>query len=182
VRLDHLLSKEHPCASCGDCCLVVGVVGLHGVLLGVLGGIIDTPVGLCAPLWCVGLGGWHAVGCLRHQTSPSIDARVWVWGVCGGLVALAGGALAVCGGGAGVGLLFELWIVDASIFVAFLFCVFVLIVVWQAMKGAWWMPWHREPKKDVGACDKPWGVGNRALIRGCPNGETWPESCLVTCT
>ena len=39
-------------------------------------------------------------------------------------------------------------------------------------KGAWWMPWHQEPMKDVGACDKPRGVGNRMLIRGCPNGET----------
>ena len=52
----------------------------------------------------------------------------------------------------------------------------------QAGQGAWWMPWHREPMKDVGACDKPWGVGNRALIRGCPNGETQHESCRVTCT
>ena len=42
----------------------------------------------------------------------------------------------------------------------------------QVVKGAWWMPWHREPMKDVGACEMPWGVGNRALIRGCPNGGT----------
>ena len=27
--------------------------------------------------------------------------------------------------------------------------------------------------KDVVTCDKPWGVGERAVIRGCPNGETW---------
>jgi len=54
--------------------------------------------------------------------------------------------------------------------------------VWQVGKGAWWMPWHREPMKDVGACDMPWGVGNRALIRGCPNGETQLELCPVTCT
>jgi hypothetical protein len=60
----------------------------------------------------------------------------------------------------------------------FLLC----LCVWrQAMKGVWWMPWHQEPMKDVGACDKPWGVGNRAVIRGCPNGETWLESCPVTC-
>ena len=63
--------------------------------------------------------------------------------------------------------------------VLFLLC----LCVWrQAMKGVWWMPWHQEPMKDVGACDKPWGVGNRAVIRGCPNGETWLESCPVTCT
>ena len=92
--------------------------------------------------------------------------------------------------------LFGCWIVDASIFVAVLLRIFrswffrgwgVLFVlclcVWrQAMKGVWWMPWHQEPMKDVGACDKPWGVGNRAVIRGCPNGETWLESCPVTCT
>ena len=42
----------------------------------------------------------------------------------------------------------------------------------QASKGAWWMPWRREAMKDVVACDKPRGVGKRALIRGCPNGET----------
>jgi hypothetical protein len=87
--------------------------------------------------------------------------------------------------------LFGCWIVDASIFVAVLLKAFLLggvlfllcLCVWrQAMKGVWWMPWHQEPMKDVGACDKPWGVGNRAVIRGCPNGETWLESCPVTCT
>jgi len=44
------------------------------------------------------------------------------------------------------------------------------------------MPWHREPMKDVGACDMPRGVGNRALIRGFPNGVTQHELCRVTCT
>ena len=98
--------------------------------------------------------------------------------------------------------LFGCWIVDASIFVAvcsdrihwfrdrlvgwrgWCFDLFLLcLCVWrQAMKGVWWMPWHQEPMKDVGACDKPWGVGNRAVIRGCPNGETWLESCPVTRT
>ena len=39
------------------------------------------------------------------------------------------------------------------------------------MKGTWWMPWHREPMKDVGACDKPWGVGNQAVIRGVRMGK-----------
>jgi hypothetical protein len=42
----------------------------------------------------------------------------------------------------------------------------------QVNKGTRRMPWHQEPKKDVGACDKPRGVGNQTLIRGCPNGET----------
>lgn len=58
----------------------------------------------------------------------------------------------------------------------------VVTLLRQAMKGTWWMPWHQEPMKDVGACDKPWGVGNQAVIRGCPNGETQHESCRVTCT
>jgi hypothetical protein len=34
--------------------------------------------------------------------------------------------------------------------------------------------------KDVGVCDKPREVDNRAVIRGCPNGETQLESCPVT--
>ena len=50
----------------------------------------------------------------------------------------------------------------------------------QATKSTWWMPWHQEPMKDVGACDKPRGVGNRAVIRGCPNGETQLEESPVT--
>jgi hypothetical protein len=36
--------------------------------------------------------------------------------------------------------------------------------------------------KDVGACDKPRGAGNRAKIRGFPNGETRRQSCAVTAT
>jgi hypothetical protein len=35
------------------------------------------------------------------------------------------------------------------------------------------MPWHQEPMKDVGACDKPREVGNQTVIRGFPNRETW---------
>jgi len=44
------------------------------------------------------------------------------------------------------------------------------------------MPWHQEPMKDVGGCDKPRGAANQALIRGCPNGATRQESCPVTHT
>ena len=54
----------------------------------------------------------------------------------------------------------ENYTVDASIFVA------------QVFKGTRWMPWHQEPKKDVGICDKPRGVDNQTVIRGFPNGET----------
>src|SRR5438309_473761 len=46
----------------------------------------------------------------------------------------------------------------------------------QVFKGTRWMPWHQEPKKDVGICDKPGGVDNRTVIPGCPNGETPPDA------
>jgi hypothetical protein len=42
----------------------------------------------------------------------------------------------------------------------------------QANKRIRWMPWRQQAMKDVAACDKPRGAGKRALIRGCPNGET----------
>ena len=80
------------------------------------------------------------------------------------------GPLVMLGVRAGVGALFENCTVDASIF----------DLLWQVFKSIRWMPWHQEPKKDVVACDKPRGAGKRAVIRGCPNGETRPESCLVT--
>ena len=47
------------------------------------------------------------------------------------------------------------------------------------VQGVRWMPGHQGPKKDVAVCDKPRGVGKRAVIRGCPNGGTWPGLCLV---
>jgi len=49
----------------------------------------------------------------------------------------------------------------------------------QVFKGTRWMPWYQEPMKDVGACDKPRGVGSQTVIRGCPNGETWRPSWAV---
>ena len=64
----------------------------------------------------------------------------------------------------------ENYTVDASIFVN------------QVFKGARWMPWHQEPKKDVGICDKPRGVDNQTVIRGFPNGETRLEASPVTPT
>jgi len=42
----------------------------------------------------------------------------------------------------------------------------------QALKGVWWMSWHREATKDVVACDKPREAGKRASIRGFLNAET----------
>jgi len=50
----------------------------------------------------------------------------------------------------------------------------------QVVKGARWMPWHQEPMKDVGDRDSPRGAVNRAVIRGCPNGETRQQLCAVT--
>ena len=49
----------------------------------------------------------------------------------------------------------------------------------QVFKSTRWMPWHQEPKKDVGICDKPGGVDNRTVIPGCPNGETPPDAFCV---
>ena len=78
----------------------------------------------------------------------------------------------VVGGRCGVGFrpYFENYTVDASIFVS------------QVFKGARWMPWYQEPKKDVGICDKPRGVDNQTVIRGFPNGETRLEASPVTPT
>ena len=37
----------------------------------------------------------------------------------------------------------------------------------------WWMPWRLQAMKDVEAYEKLRGAGKQALIRRCPNGETW---------
>ena len=55
-------------------------------------------------------------------------------------------------------------------------CFLLCVVLW----GIRWMPWHQELMKDVAACDMPRGVGERALIRGCPNGGTRPGLCWAT--
>ena len=49
-----------------------------------------------------------------------------------------------------------------------------LFVLWfcLVLLGIRWMPWHQELMKDVAACDMPRGVGERTVIRGCPNGGT----------
>ena len=75
---------------------------------------------------------------------------------CCGVLGVGG----VCGG------LFVICIVVVSIF-CFLVVWFCLVLL-----GIRWMPWHQELMKDVAACDMPRGVGERALIRGCPNGGT----------
>ena len=55
----------------------------------------------------------------------------------------------------------------------------VVILCSQVSKSTRWMPWYQEPKKDVGACDKPRGAGSQAVIRGFPNGETRRPSWAV---
>ena len=130
---------------------------------------------------------------------------VLVGGVLGS--ALPPGPPLVGGGCGGCGGLFVICIVVASIFVVcarppFLFrparvrgacggrvargaavlwwwswaCFLLCVVLW----GIRWMPWHQELMKDVAACDMPRGVGERALIRGCPNGGTRPGLCWAT--
>ena len=42
----------------------------------------------------------------------------------------------------------------------------------QVIKCTRWMPWQLEAMKDVGACDKLWGVGTQTLIQRFLNGET----------
>ena len=73
--------------------------------------------------------------------------------------------------GVGCRLYVENFTVDASIFSSV-----------QVFKGTRWMPWHQEPKKDVGICDKPRVVDNQTVIRGFPNGETRLEASPVTRT
>ena len=81
-----------------------------------------------------------------------------VVGVCGLLLALRVVWGWWCGG------LFVICIVVVSILFVLWFCLVLL--------GIRWMPWHQELMKDVAACDMPRGVGERVLIRGCPNGGT----------
>jgi hypothetical protein len=98
-------------------------------------------------------------------------ARCWVSeGAAVGRCSFGAGPseLVVCGV-VGGWLLFENCTVDASI-------------CGQVFKGARWMPWHQEPMKDVGGRDRPRGAVNRAVIRGCPNGETRQSSWAVTRT
>lgn len=75
------------------------------------------------------------------------------------------------------------WVVcelySGCLHLCFLWC-FVFLCWCLVFLGVRWMPGHQELMKDVAACDMPRGVGERVLIRGCPNGETWPGLCLVT--
>ena len=108
----------------------------------------------------------HASEASRPRAWPACAGWVWVVGLAWSRTHGTG----FCGRGRVVGCrpYVENYTVDASIFVA------------QVFKGARWMPWHQEPKKDVGICDKPRGVDNQTVIRGFPNGGTPHHSCGVT--
>jgi hypothetical protein len=109
-----------------------------------------------------------AAGRARCWVSESTGVCRRVGGWCGlGLLVAGPGELCLLVGVVGGWLLFENCTVDASI-------------CGQVVKGARWMPWHQEPMKDVGGRDRPRGAVNRAVIRGCPNGETRQSSWAVT--
>ena len=121
----------------------------------------------------------------------SSPARVRCWLLMGGTLAIRHGCTASlvllrrgtwlgCGragravGFSGNGLCcsFECWLFEN--------CIVDASICGQVFKGARWMPWHQEPMKDVGGRDRPRGAVNRAVIRGCPNGETRQSSWAVT--
>jgi hypothetical protein len=111
-----------------------------------------------------GVWNMEGLGGCRARCWVSEGAAVWL--VFFGPVPVNSGVMPGVMGG---WLLFENCTVDASI-------------CGQVFKGARWMPWHQEPMKDVGGHDRPRGAVNRALIRGCPNGETRQSSWAVTRT
>ena len=116
---------------------------------------------------CGGVGCWFCLGALLgpEKTGSFLGLVGVVFFLGLPLVGL------LCWGFGWVGgLFFEFCIVDASIFC---FCCVRLFWCSQVVEGAWWMPWHQGPMKDVGVCDIPRGAGNQALIRGFPNGVTW---------
>ena len=120
MRLDHLLSKEHspPWVAVRAAPIVVVFTS----------GIIDIPPLVCLDLvrgvvgrllpagCCPGAGaGWVGAHCWGSEESGALP----LWGSRLGLRYQEPGRCRsrVCVAGGGVGLLFEIWIVDASIFV-----------------------------------------------------------------
>ena len=152
-----------------------------------LWGVPPPPlVGGVAPLFggCCRLLFWWGVCWVRpFRRDPSfVGGLWWLWWVvcdlysgCEHLCCLRASPLLVlscvrrgaCGGACGPRAR-----PVAGVWACFLLCV----VLW----GIRWMPWHQELMKDVAACDMPRGVGERALIRGCPNGGTRPGLCWAT--
>jgi hypothetical protein len=146
----------------GERGLGAGGVGAFGTLLGPEGTGVSLPCGVVSLVSSRAVSGWSNRSSLRTF-------------------------LALAGGGAGAGVRrrrrgdgVARCLRTAQWTRASLISAKVILQCGQVFKGTRWMPWHQEPKKDVGACDKPRGVGNRTLIRGFPNGETRLESCPVT--
>ena len=100
-------------------------------------------------------------------------AEISVMNVCKSFVIHQFVCVCLCG----ASLLITLLVVGGGGRIIFVFSVMRgcqwLLVVGVCWKGTRWMPWHFEPMKDVEGRDRPRGVVNQALIRGCPNGETW---------
>lgn len=98
-------------------------------------------------------------------------------GVCGWCAAgrVAGGGVFGCAGSRLVP-----WVVRAGDWSLVENCTVDASICGQVFKGARWMPWYQEPMKDAGGRDRPRGAANRAVIRGCPNGETRQPSWAVT--
>ena len=159
---------QHPWPPLGGCCRLLP------------GGLRPPLSGGCGPRSC-----WWGVCWVRpFRRDPSLigGGLWWLWWVvcdlysgCEHLCCLRASPLLVlscvrrgaCGGACGPRAR-----PVAGVWACFLLCV----VLW----GIRWMPWHQELMKDVAACDMPRGVGERALIRGCPNGGTRPGLCWAT--
>jgi hypothetical protein len=147
-----------PVSPCVVACLPV--FGVGGCCRGVCGG--------GERLGSVGMVGWARCWG-SEETGPfsSVESpRLW-----GGLRGVGCGFLGFCCGfgscgGPGLWWVCFLRIVQWTRASCFVVC-------FQVVEGAWWMPWHQGPMKDVGACDIPRGAGNQAVIRGFPNGVTW---------
>ena len=106
---------------------------------------------------------------IRHTESSEVSTAS-AWKVSGGL----SGSGTLLGSQGMVVCFLECWLFEN--------CIVDASICGQVFKGARWMPWHQEPMKDVGGHDRPRGVVNQALIRGCPNGETRQSSWAVTHT
>jgi hypothetical protein len=166
VRLDHLLSKEHsyPVLPGTEASSSASVRRWFAH-----GWNVDYSASVCWWVFLVllrrGTGVCWRIGCrARCWVSEGTAAVRFVVFGAGSGVAPSSVWCVTCGW-----LLFENCTVDASI-------------CGQVFKGARWMPWYQEPMKDVGGRDRPRGAVNRAVIRGCPNGETRQSSWAVTCT
>jgi hypothetical protein len=180
VRLDHLLSKE----------LLASVAVVAGAQSRASG---ECPGGGCS--WVDTSTSWLRVVCASSVRLPVVGGRgrergVWRWVAWARCWVLRERALVARPSGWGLRWTVRrlvaggVWHRLAGLSRPYLENCTVdakhLYLCGQVSKGTRWMPRHQEPMKDVGACDKPRGAGNQAVIRGSPNGGTRLESCPVT--